>query len=83
MLPYSLNYRNYIIDYIRSNLPHIHININIPHIHFCIDIQKSTNNIGAYIVVIPSGENWADIAFLAPTLCVNNISEIGVDSEEN
>ncbi len=83
MLPYSLSYRNYLIGDIRSNLPNIHINMNIPHIHFCIDIRKSIDNIGSYIVVNPSGENWADIAFLAPTLCANNLLEIGVDSEEN
>ena len=57
--------------------------MNIPHIDFCIDIRKSTENIGSYIVVNPSGENWADIAFLAPTLCANNLLEIGVDSEDN
>jgi hypothetical protein len=56
--------------------------MNIPKIHFCIDIKKSTNNIGSYIVVNPSGENWGDIAFLAPTLCANNLLEIDVDSEE-
>ena len=56
--------------------------MNIPHMHFCIDIQKSTDNICSYIVVNPSGQNWADIAFLAPTLCVDNLLEIGVDSEE-
>ncbi len=83
MLPYSLNYRNNLIDDIRSNLPNIHINMNIPYIHFCIDIQKSTNNLGSYIVANPSGENWVDIAFLAPTLCANNLLEIGVDFEEN
>jgi hypothetical protein len=83
MLPYSSSYRNYLIDDIRSNLPNIHINMNIPHIHFCIDIQRSTENTGSYIVVNPSGENWPDIAFLAPTLCANNLLEIGVDSEEN
>ncbi len=82
-MPYSLSYRNYLIDDIWSNLPNIHINMNIPHIHFCIDIQKSTDNIGSYIVVNPSGENWHDIAFLAPTLCANNLLDIGVDSEEN
>ncbi len=83
MLPYSLSYRNYIIDDIRSNLPNIHINMNISHIHFCIDIKKSTDNLGLYIVVNPSGENWTDNVFLAPTLCANNLLEIGVDSEEN
>ena len=83
MLPYSLNYRNCLIDDIRSNLPNIHTNMNIPHIHFCIDKQKSIDNIGSYIVVNPSGLNWADIAFLAPTLCANNLLGIGVDSEEN
>jgi hypothetical protein len=57
--------------------------MNIPHIYFCIDIQKSTNNIGSYIVVKPSGEIWDDIAFLAQTLCANNLLEIGVDFEEN
>jgi hypothetical protein len=57
--------------------------MNIPHIHFCIDIQRSIENPGSYIVVNPSGDNWADIAFLAPTLCANNLLEIGVDSEEN
>jgi len=31
----------------------------------------------------PRGEIWADMAFLAPTLCANNLEEIGVDSEEN
>ena len=51
--------------------------------YFCFDIQKSTDNIGSYIVVNPSGQNWADIAFLAPTLCANNLLEIGVDFEEN
>ncbi len=64
-------------------LPNIHVNMNIPHIHFCIDIQKSTENTDSYIVVNPSGENWHDIAFLAPTLCANNLLEIEVDSEEN
>jgi len=83
MLPYSLSYRIYLIDDIRSNIPNIHINMNIPHIHFYIAIQKSTKNLGAYIVVNPSGENWANIAFLAPTLCANNLLEIGVDFEEN
>jgi hypothetical protein len=82
MLPYSLSYRNHLIDDIRSNLPNIYINMNIPHIHFCIDIQKSTNNIGSYIVVNPSGENLPNIAVLAPTLCANNLLEIGVDSKE-
>ena len=82
MLPYSLSYKNYLIDDIRSDLPNIHINMNIPHIHFCIDIQKSTDSIGPYIVVNPSGQNWADIAFLAPTLCANNLLEIGIDSEK-
>jgi Icc-related predicted phosphoesterase len=53
--------------------------VNIPHIHFCIDIQKSTDNIGSYIVVNPSEENWVDIAFLAPTLCANNLLEIAVN----
>jgi hypothetical protein len=81
MLPYS--YRNYLIEDIRSNLPNIYININIPHINFCFDIQKSTDNIGSYIIVNPSGQNWADIAFLAPTLCANHLLEIGVYSEEN
>ena len=57
--------------------------MNIPHIHFCIDIQRSTGNTCSYIVVNPSGENWLDIAFLAPTLCANNLLEIVVDSEEN
>ena len=57
--------------------------MNIQKIHFCIDIQKSTENIGSYIVVNPSGENWPDIAFLAPTLCANNLLEIRVDYEEN
>ena len=57
--------------------------MNIPHIDFCIDIQKSTGNIGLYIVVNPNGENWDDIAFLAPTLCANKLLEIGVDYEEN
>ena len=83
MLPYSSSYRNYPIEDIRSNLSNIHININIPHIYFCFDIQKSTDNIGSYIVVNPSGQSWADIPFLAPTLCANNLLEIGVDSEEN
>ena len=83
MLPYSLSYRNSLIDDIWSNLPNIHINMNIPHIHFCIDIQKSTDNIGSYIVVNPGGESWANIAFFAPTLCANNLLEIGVDSEYN
>jgi len=69
---------------IDPNLPKIHININIPHIHYYfIGIQKSTDNIGSYIVVNPSGQNWADIALLAPTLCANKLLEIGVDSEEN
>jgi hypothetical protein len=83
MLPCSLSYRNSLIDDIRSNLPNIHINMNIPHIHFCIDIQNSIDNIGSCIVVNPSGENWHDIAFLVPTLCANNLLEIGVDSKEN
>ena len=58
------------------------MNMNIPRIHYCIDIQKSTDKLGAYIVINPSGDNRADIAFLAPTLCANNLLEIGVDSEE-
>jgi hypothetical protein len=57
--------------------------MNIPHIHFCIDIQKSTDNISSYTVVNPSKENWADIVFLAPTLCADNLLEIEVDHEEN
>jgi len=81
--PYSSSYRNYLIDDIRSNIPNIHISINIPHIHFCFDIQNSTYNIGSYILVNPSGHNCADIAFLAPKLCANNLLEIGVDSEGN
>ena len=57
--------------------------MNIPYIHFCIDIHKSTDNLVSYIVVNPSGDKWADIAFLAPPLyCANNLLEIGVDSEE-
>jgi len=28
-------------------------------------------------------KKWVDIAFLAPTLCANNLLEIEVDSEEN
>ncbi len=83
MLPYSSNYRNYLIEDIRSNLPNIHIKINIPQINFCFDIQKSSDIIGSYIVVNPSGQNWADIAFLAPTLCANKLLEIVVDSERN
>jgi hypothetical protein len=82
MSPYALSHRNYPIDDIRSNLPNIHIKMNSPHINFCIDIQKSTDNTSLYIVVNPSGENWADIAFLSPTLCANYLLEIGVDSEE-
>ena len=61
MLPYSSSYRNYLIADIRSNIPNIHNNMNTPHIHFCIDIQKSTENIGSYIVVNLSGENWPDM----------------------
>jgi hypothetical protein len=57
ILPYSSSYRKYQIEYIRSNLPNIHININIPHIIFCFDIQKSIDNIDSYIVVNPSGQN--------------------------
>ena len=57
--------------------------MNIPHIHFCIDIQKWADNLGSYIVVNSSGDNWADITFLAPTICANNLLEIGVDFEEN
>ena len=57
--------------------------MNIPHIYFCIDIQKSTDNIGSNIVVNPSGQNWPDIAFLAPTPCANDVLEIGVDYEES
>jgi hypothetical protein len=72
MLPYSSSYRKHLIKHIRSYLPNIHININIPHINFCFDVQRSTDNIGSYIVVNPSEQNWADIAFLAPTLCANN-----------
>jgi hypothetical protein len=83
MLPYSSSYRKYLIDDIRSNLPNIHINMNIPHIHFVFHIQKSIDNVGSYIAVSPRGQNWVDIAFLAPTLCVNNLLEIGVDYEEN
>ncbi len=83
MLPYSSSYRNYLIEDIRLNLPNIYININIPLIYFCVDIKKSTDNIGSYIVVNPSGQNWADIAFLAPTLCADNLLEIEDDSEEN
>ncbi len=55
MLPYSSSYRNYLNEDIRSNLSNIHINMHIPHINFCFDIQKSTDNIGSYIVVNPSG----------------------------
>ena len=44
--------------------------------------SKSIDNICSYIVVNPSGLNWVDIAFLAPTLCANNLLEIGVDIEE-
>jgi len=84
MLPYSSSYRNYLIEDIRSNLPNIHINIiNVPRINLCFNIQKSTDNIGPYIVFNPSEQNWDDIAFLAPTLCANNLLEIGVDSEKN
>ena len=82
-MPYSSSYRNYLIDDIRSNLRNIHINTNIPHIYLLFDIQKSTDNIGWYIVVSPSGQNSVDIAFLAPTLCASNLLEIEVDSEEN
>ena len=57
--------------------------MSIPHIYFCIDIRKSTNDLGSYIVVNPSGDSWADIAFLAQTLSANNLLEIRVDSEEN
>jgi hypothetical protein len=57
MLPYSSSYRKYLIEDIRSSLPNIHININIPHMNFCFDIQKSTDNIGSYIIVNPSGQN--------------------------
>ena len=83
MLPYSSSYKKYLIEDIRSNLANIHININIPHIDFRFDVQRSTDNIGSYIVVNPSEQNWADIAFLAPTLCANNWLQIEVDSEEN
>ncbi len=31
----------------------------------------------------PSGENWAELAFLAPTLYVNDLLEIGTDAESN
>jgi hypothetical protein len=78
---YSSSYRNYLIEDIRSNLPNIHMDINIQHINFCFVIQKSTDNIGSYNVVNPSGQNWANIAFLAPTLCANDLFEIGVDFE--
>jgi hypothetical protein len=50
--------------------------MNIPHIHFSIDIQKSTDNVGSYIVVNPSVDNWANVAYLAPTLCENNLLEL-------
>jgi len=83
MLPYSSSYRKYLIEDIQSNLPNIHVNINIPYIDFCFHVQRSTDNLGSYIVANPSGQNWADIAFIAPTLYANNLLEIGVDSEEN
>ena len=56
VLPYSSSYRKYLIEDIRSNLPNIQININIPHIDLCFDVQRSTDNIGSYIVVSPSGQ---------------------------
>ena len=83
MLSYSSSYRHHLITNIRSNIPNGNININIPHIDFCYHVQISTDNIGSYVVVIPSGKNWADIAFLAPTLHANNLLEIGFDYEEN
>jgi hypothetical protein len=57
--------------------------MNNPHINFCFDIQKSIDNIGSYIVFNPSGKTWVDIAFLALTLCANNLLGIGVNSKEN
>ena len=83
ILPYSSSYREYLIKDIRSNVPNIHINVNIKHINFCFHIQRSTYTIGSYIVVNPSGQNWADIAFIASTLHANNLFEVGDNYEEN
>jgi hypothetical protein len=83
VMPHSSSYREYLIKDIPSNIPNIHINVNIPHIDFCFHVQRSTDTIGSYIVVNPSGQNWADIAFIAPTLYANNLLGIGDDSEEN
>ena len=83
IVPSSSSYREYLIKDIRSNIPNININVNIPRIDFRFHFQNSKYYIGSYIVVNPSGPNWANIAFIAPTLHANNLLEIGVDSEEN
>ena len=83
MFLYSLSYREYLIKDIRSNITNIHINVNIPHLDFYFHVQRSTDTIGSYIVVNPSGQNLADMAFVASTPHANNLMEIGVAFEEN
>ena len=83
MLPYSLSYRDYFIKDIRSNILNMHMNIDVPYIDFTFHVQKSTDFIGSCIVMNPSGENWADLAFLVLTLHANNSLEIGMDSKES
>jgi hypothetical protein len=73
MLPYYSSNKDYLIKDIRSTTTNIHITINIPNVDFAFHVQRSTNSIGSYIVMNPSGENWADIAFLAPTLHANKL----------
>lgn len=83
MLPYSPTYREYLINDIRKNIPGIHIDNQIAYRPFCVHIQDSTEITNGYIVTNPSGNNWADIAFLTPTLMANDLLEIGVDNESN
>ena len=83
MLPYSSTYRSYLMNDIRKNQPHIHIDDNIETKAFCIDVQQPPDLAETYIVMNPSGENWAELAFLAPTLYVNDLLEIGTDAESN
>jgi hypothetical protein len=83
MLPYSSTYRNYLMNDIRKNFPHIHIDDNIQTKAFCVDVQQPPDLAETYIVMNPSGENWAELAFLAPTLYVNDLLEIGTDAESN
>ncbi len=51
------------------------------HIDWWFHVHKSIDIIGSYIVVNPSGQNLADIAFIAPALHANNLLKIGVESE--